>query len=179
MCGKFEINQNLAQILSAFRAETGLATLSTTSVALPGMNLPVIAKNRLGLAKWGWPLPADTRPLINIRMESVAEKPLFAKDWAAGHLCVAPATAFHEKGRVFAADGLTLFGLCGLWTRDADGHVCFAILTREARDPVTAFHHRMPAAIAPEDATEWCAGGPMPQCPPLVLKDLAASPLLL
>lgn len=179
MCGKFELKRSLAQILEDFGVETSLVGISAFSAALPGMTLPVIAKGRLGLARWGWPLDGDARPLINIRVESAAEKPLFSKDWAAGHRCVAPATGFFEKGRFFYSEDHPVFGLCGLWTRAPDNQICFAVLTQESTPPVHAFHHRMPVAAGTAEALLWCEGGPPPQPPSLILKDLAAEPPLL
>ncbi|NBX66819.1 MAG: hypothetical protein EBQ96_07480 [Proteobacteria bacterium] len=179
MCGKFEVKRTLAQILADFNVETSLAGLSHFSAALPGMTLPVIAKGRLGLARWSWPLENETRPLINIRSESVHQKPLFAPDWAAGHRCVAPATGFFEKGRLFCAADHEIFGLCGLWTRTPDEQVCFALLTQEAGDPVKPFHHRMPVIVDVAGAALWCASGASPTPLPLMLKDLAGKPALL
>ncbi len=160
-------------------AETALNNLPPAAVGLPGMALPIIAKDRLGLAQWGWPYAADKRPLINIRSETVATKPLFAKDWQAGHRCIAPATGFFEKGHFFTAPSSDLFGLCGLWTKDTEGQPCFALLTREASAPVSAIHHRMPVAIRPEEAAAWLSGGSLP--PPAAFngKSLAAAPALL
>lgn len=179
MCGKFELNRSLAQILADFNVETSLVGLPSFTAALPGMSLPVIAKGRLGLARWGWPLGHDDRPLINIRIETAAEKTLFSKDWAAGHRCVVPATGFFEKGRFFGGAEDTIFGLCGLWTRAPDNQVCFGLLTQEAREPVRAFHHRMPVSLKAGDAALWCEGGPLPAPLALCLKDLAGAPPLL
>lgn len=179
MCGKFELKRSLAQILADFGVETSLVGLPAFQTALPGMSLPVIAKGRLGMARWGWPLGHDERPLINIRIETVAAKPLFSKDWAAGHRCVVPATGFFEKGRFFYSPEHEIFGLCGVWTRGADNQVCFGILTQEAGGAVRPYHHRMPLTVTAHDAALWYEGGPSPAPLPLALKDLAGEgPLL-
>ena len=95
MCGRYAINRGLAEICALFGVTTALdvTQMAGKTDARPGMVLPLVVKNRLGLACWGWPHGVgDGRPLINIRAETVAQKPLFAADWRARHRAVAPAT---------------------------------------------------------------------------------------
>lgn len=178
MCNKFEIYQNLGQILSVFGAGTALEAIPAR-VSKAGENCAILIKDRLGLARWGWPSAPDGRALINIRAETAAEKPMFARDYAMGRRCVAPATAFYEKGRAFRLNNSQVFGLCGLWTMDAEGKPAFALLTREALPPVKAIHHRMPVIVAADKASGWLSGGALPDPPEIADKGLADFPALL
>ncbi|MBU6234597.1 MAG: SOS response-associated peptidase family protein [Alphaproteobacteria bacterium] len=181
MCGKFENTQNLAEILRYFSAKTKLNDLPCNQQHLPLKSCAIIVRDSLGLALWSWPMDGEAgRPLINIRIETAAQKPSFARDWNAGHRCLAPATAFYEKGQRFEVTGNKVFGLCGLWTRGGDGQTCFSVLTRAAMPPVSPIHDRMPVIVTPADASAWLMEGKLPEPPPLALKEaLADSPMLL
>lgn len=178
MCGRYALTYNLAQICAAFGATTALEGGAWPNACTPGMDLPVFIRGRVGLARWGWPVAADMQTIINIRSETAAQKPSFAADAAAGHRCIAPASLFYERdssGRQMAVTVMDapLFGLCGLWTRGADGTPHFAILTRAAQGIVTS-HGRMPVLCTPETGGIWIQAGATPPAPPLCAKALDA-----
>jgi putative SOS response-associated peptidase YedK len=134
---------------------------------------------RLRRLRWGLvPVWAkDTKvgnKMINVRSESVTDKPTF-KRLLAHNRCVLPADGFYEwqdlgpdpdagKGRkktrkqpfyVTTKDGAPL-ALAGLWTTnkhaDPDGPVeTCTILTTDANTFMSSIHHRMPV-ILPESA---------------------------
>ncbi len=165
MCGRYAINRGLAEICALFGVTTALdvTQMAGKTDARPGMVLPLVVKNRLGLACWGWPHGVgDGRPLINIRAETVAQKPLFAADWRAGHRALAPATGFYERGVYMDDPSAPVMALCGVWTRDAAGAPCFAVLTRDAVPEIASIHARMPVWAAPDGAKAWLDGGPLP-----------------
>jgi putative SOS response-associated peptidase YedK len=136
----------------------------------------VAASRRLRRLRWGL-VPSWAKDLklgstmINVRAESVTDKPTF-KRLLAGRRCILPADGFFEwqdlgpdpeaKGRrrqrkqpfyVTTRDGAPL-ALAGLWTTnsraDASGPVeSCTILTTSANQLMGTIHHRMPV-ILPE-----------------------------
>lgn len=180
MCGKFALKGSLQEICAIFGVSTALTVWPDEGDAFPGQSLPVIIKDRMGAALWGWPAPvAGSRDFINIRSETVAEKASFATDWKAGRRCVIPAHGFYEwddnKTPYFInfADA-PVVGLCGLWSRRPDGQVCFGILTRGATPDLASIHARMPMAVVPSQARGWLESGETPPALPVFVKSLAA-----
>lgn len=170
MCGRYVLQQNLAEICAAFGVSTALKGLEASWNAAPESKRPIIVKNRLGEAQWGWPVSDDMKPVINIRSETAAEKAMFSRAWQAGQRCVVPASGFYEwdaSGQPFFAHApdAPLMGFCGLWTRDFDAGVRFGILTRAALPHLAPIHPRMPVTIAPQAAQDWLKGGNWPQMP--------------
>jgi len=169
MCGRFAIAASLSAICAAFRLETALTSLEPVYNAAPTMTLPIIVRNRLGLAQWGFPGPAGQKPLFNARMESIATKPTFAPLWQAGRRCIVPASGFYEwdsakKPWFVTLDGNDIIGFAGLWTRDpANNAVRFVILTTAATGACKTIHERMPVMLTPDQAPAWFDG----QVPPL------------
>jgi putative SOS response-associated peptidase YedK len=173
MCGRYVLKANLAEICALFGLLTGLEPFQPRYNAGPDMRLPIIIRNRLGEARWGWPAPAmGIKPIINIRSETAGAKPLFMRDWQAGHRCLVPASGFYEwdgSGQPFFAGApeAPLIGFCGLWTRDETDAPRFAILTREALPHLAPIHPRMPLIATPDTANAWLAEGTIPNPPAL------------
>ena len=132
---------------------------------------PVIASNRSGERavfpmKWGFTVPG--RPLlINARVETAAEKPMFREAWQA-HRCIVPASWYFEWEHLVRNDGKKETGdkyliqpkdsaaawMCGLY-RIEEGLPAFVILTREADESVRFIHDRMPLMLPEEKVGEW------------------------
>ena len=134
---------------------------------------PVIAPNRKGERavfpmKWGF---SAKSLLINARVESAAEKPLFKDAWA-GRRCVIPASWYYEwehlagdGGRkktwdkfLIQPEGESVTWLAGLY-RIEEGLPAFVILTREADESVRFIHDRMPLMLPEEKVGEWIRPG--------------------
>lgn len=172
MCGRYVLRQNLAEICAAFGSSSALSDIAPHYNAAPETQRPVAIKNRVGMAAWGWPVVAGMSPVINIRSETMAEKPMFAGAVAAGRRCVVPASGFYEwdsSGQPFYVESpdAPLMGLCGLWTREADESVRFAILTQGALAHLAPIHPRMPLVASPKDAAAFLATGALPPPPTL------------
>ncbi len=127
------------------------------------------------LARWGF-IPSwakkdyfekvGTKPLINARGETVAEKPTFRSAFNRRR-CLVPADGFYEwrteKGARQpylikpSAGGLFAFG--GIWETavDPDGGEIdtAAIITAAAGPDIAPLHNREPAVIAPENFECW------------------------
>lgn len=127
------------------------------------------------LARWGF-IPSwakkdyfekvGTKPLINARGETVAEKPTFRNAFKRRR-CLIPADGFYEWRTEDGArqpylirpveDGLFAFG--GIWETavDPDGGEIdtAAIVTTAAGPDIASLHNREPLVIAPENYERW------------------------
>lgn len=175
-------------VLDRERAPAGSTPAeSTPAGGAPAESTP---SRELHLARWGILPPwskgpaAKGPPLFNARLESVAEKPAFAKSLLTRR-CIVPADGYYEwrknegaheaavqAGRMRAKTpfyitdptGATLAfaGLYAWWRDptkaedDPDRWVLSTtILTEAARDGLEAIHDREPVALSPGAITAW------------------------
>ncbi len=110
--------------------------------------------------------PSKTGRVINARIESALEKPLF-KSSAVSHRVIIPATGFFEwtdgrKKKPFyfkRKDGGPL-GPGGLWRVSGDIQQC-VVLTTTANEVMAPFNDRMAATIKPEDFKTFLGSDPV------------------
>ncbi|MGB0747728.1 MAG: SOS response-associated peptidase [Magnetospiraceae bacterium] len=159
MCSRFEINAPKDQMARLFGARFDGQDYPTGE-RRPTNACLVFTKDSAGTLSWGIPAPWDGKPLINARLETVAEKPTFRPYLEKP--CVVPATAYFEwrktetgqrlRNRIaLAAD--PLFGFAGLH----DG-THFTILTRAPAPTIAHIHTRMPVILAAGDLEPWLTG---------------------
>lgn len=175
MCGRFDLTAPLDRVAKAFDAELvvtdlggprhNIAPSQETAMVIGGGTHRLVA-GRFGLRPDWWSPATD---LINVRAESLAEKPYFAK-LAAVQRCVIPATGFFEwrhdgkkktpfhfvprEGGLLAMAGLYLVNDFGF----RKGY-SFAILTCPANGEVAAVHDRMPVLLNEDGVTAWLSAG--------------------
>ena len=159
---------NRSPLVRRFQETT--AVLSSGEIR-PTNVAPVIASNRKGERavfpmKWGFAVPG--RPLvINARMETAGERPMFREAWKA-HRCIVPASWYYEWEHLIRNDGKKETGdkyliqpggagtawMCGLY-RIENGLPAFVILTREAEPEIRFIHDRMPLMLPEERIGAW------------------------
>lgn len=170
MCGRYAIQTDLATLCQILAVSSALAQSTVSDNASPGMDLPIIIKNRIGHARWGVPLPGQTatRPMINVRSETVHQKPSFRADWARGRRCLIPITHFYEWGVTpngqkqkyqITQPNQSITTLAGLWTVH-DGQPYFAVLTRAATGEAATIHARYPCIIHDDQRDLWIKTSP-------------------
>jgi putative SOS response-associated peptidase YedK len=128
----------------------------------------------LAMMRWGlvphWAGKGSKPPLmINARVESVQDKPMF-RDALQRHRCLVPADGFFEwkrEGTGKAASkqamymhrrGKELFAFAGLWARsrtDAGEVLSFTIVTGPPNELVAPIHDRMPIVLDPSTYAAW------------------------
>ena len=152
MCSRFELRRPLAGIPA--RCQPRVPPPWPDAVEFrPTDRALVLGRAEGRLLSWGLRVDWDARPLINARMETVPDKPLFRR--LLGKRVLVPASAWWEwdaakvRMRLHRADG-DLMTFAGLF----DGE-CFVILTRAAIPAVRAVHDRMPLLVD----ERWLAGG--------------------
>ena len=122
---------------------------------------------RWGLTpRWAKRATGSSRPLINARAETIAEKPTF-RDALRQRRCLVLADGFYEwqrvgpvrrPMRVVLRSGAP-FAFAGIWSvwRDPDGTTVpsCAIVTTAANDLLRPVHHRMPVILPQDRAGFW------------------------
>ena len=183
MCTRFYIEKENAEFQDIIEAAERSALterfllklakpLTKAGEVRPTDLVPVIAPNQKGQRtvfpmKWGFTLPKSTSPVVNSRVETASEKPLFKEHWKR-HRCVIPTSYYYEwehfttptgktkTGRKFLIQpaGTTVTYLCGLYRLEDDLPV-FTVLTREPSEELKQIHDRMPLIIPGDKIAEW------------------------
>jgi putative SOS response-associated peptidase YedK len=130
----------------------------------PADIVPAIAPKTPELMKWGFSRYHKRGLVINARLETAGEKPMFKKLFAMQR-CLLPASHYFEWKKDGAKKEKYAIGLrgpiymAGLFrVEDASAVPLFVILTRPAVSSVAFIHDRMPVII-PADAREcWLRG---------------------
>ena len=126
---------------------------------------------RLDLLRWGLvpsfaKAPAIANKLINARVESLAEKPVF-RGALDRRRCLVVVDGFYEwrrSGRSklpfhLRSENGELLSMAGLWDRwmTPDGEIIesFAIITKPSEEGLREIHDRMPAILSKEHLSAW------------------------
>src|SRR5687768_2161685 len=185
MCGRFVSSTPVSKLVEQFLVEDVAVDKHDPSwnVAPTNEILAVAASKegarRLGTFKWGlvpsWAKdPSIGNRMINLRAETVSEKPSF-KRTLAKHRCIIPVDGFYEwkhmgKGRkkqpffIRSRDG-TALALAGLWEawkekdkagdEDDDWLRTCTIITTTPNKLLAPIHDRMPVVLPPEAWDTW------------------------
>lgn len=179
MCGRYTLTRaGERELAERFEiAAFGEMQLGARFNIAPSQQVPVIVQENgqrvLALFKWGlipsWVKDLNrNKPMINARIETIAEKPFF-KAALRNRRCLIPSDGFFE----WRADAETgkkvptyiyfvgnpLFAFAGLWDQwiTADGEVVrtCSIITEPANSFMTQIHNRMPAIIPAANEAKW------------------------
>lgn len=172
MCGRYSLTASLQKLAERFEFDSDEEIFPPRyNIAPTQQVLTVIGgqTRRAGFIRWGlipsWSKDGpSSRPLINARAETVAEKPAF-RDSLKKRRCLVLADGFYEwqqaggakrPMRVAMRSGEP-FAFAGLWSmgRDSEGNriSSCAIITTAANDLLRPIHHRMPV-ILPQKAED-------------------------
>src|SRR5215471_2011665 len=158
MCGRYTLTIDKSTLEERFAAKFYIAQASydwtPTYNAAPSQMLPIIrtyAPNRVELARWGfwpeeWKRSKHSRAMINARLETAAEKPMFSSSFSGRH-CLVIADGYYEwrtvggrkqPYRIMLKTGEP-FAMAGIYAREPTGFdtaeknpVNFAIFTTKA-----------------------------------------------
>ena len=174
MCGRYTLATPAELIREHFDLPELPAVASRYNIA-PSQESLIIAARKdgsraAGPARWGLtPQASDWTPkraLINARVETISQKPMF-RDSFARRRCLVPADGFYEWGRdaqgktphFFSLRNGEPFAFAGVWNHSpADGDpVTFAILTTAPNSVVQPVHVRMPVVLNRESYDLWLA----------------------
>ncbi|WP_354672316.1 SOS response-associated peptidase [Trueperella pyogenes] len=116
-------------------------------------------------AMWGlippWAKDAS-RPIINARMETLAEKPSFAPA-AKTRRCIIPASGYFEWRKpdktpfyiYRVGRPLAFAGLYGWWKNGEEWVLTATIITRAAAGEMATIHDRVPLILEPTEYDAW------------------------
>jgi len=121
----------------------------------------------LDIARWGLlpPWAKNGSGMINARIETVTEKPAFAKAFK-NRRCIVPVDGYYEwqktstgKQPWFITGGTQQLYFAGIYNANADGSNT-AILTMPTAPEIADIHHRMPVSFQPDAIEQWLLGSP-------------------
>lgn len=176
MCGRFSLaradTDKLAERFHAapypmnLEPHYNLAPSQETISIVHWQNQRQIVPMKWGLIPYWNQKKPKPYPLINVRSESLIEKPIF-KPYFEKQRCLIPADGFFEW-RTEGASKIpfravlkneNVFAFAGLWEKidlpDGKVQVCFTIITTEANSLVYPIHDRMPVILAKDAEEEW------------------------
>ena len=175
MCGRYVIEWLPDELSERFQLRRIPLSLFESFNAAPTQLLPAIVERSAGerevvMMKWGlvprWSKAGGARPPapFNARGESLLEKPMF-RSLVGIKRCLVPANGYYEWKTVdgkkqpfyFQLKEQDLFAFAGLFDEftDSSGETTtsYTIITTEANEFSSQYHHRMPV-ILPRDAEE-------------------------
>lgn len=171
MCGRFYIaaednDEEIARILKELNRDAPQAKEIHTGEIFPSQIVPVIIAKPDGWTvkamKWGFPRAGGGGLVINSRSEKADVTPMFSKA-VRERRCLIPMSGFFEWRRTSSgsktkdkyafslAAGKTMYlaGVYGMFGGGfaEGGYDGFAILTQEADEQMSPYHHRMPVIL--------------------------------
>ncbi len=169
MCGRFFLDIDIGEIAEHYNVPPPDIFTSRYNIA---PTTPVLSRTDKALTFFRWGLiPSWAKDLsmgnrmFNARAETVAEKPSFRQAYRRRR-CLIPANGFYEwrmengrKQPYCCHIEHRLFSMAGIWElwQDAEGNqlqTC-AVITTEAKGPMSNIHIRMPVYIDPDNYLSW------------------------
>jgi putative SOS response-associated peptidase YedK len=191
MCGRYTQTRDPRELEQRFGVSMPDAARGGRYNIAPTEDILAVAASRetgrpeARVMTWGlW-----SKPVINVRSETVLEKPAFRKlAGLPGSRCLVLADGFYEWMKAerpkepkqpfrFTVDGGAPFAFAGLCSRGTA-----AVLTCAPNPLVARLHDRMPVILGgPEEEAAWLAGGVTPEeavaaCVPLDAARMEAAP---
>jgi putative SOS response-associated peptidase YedK len=167
MCGRYyipdengfaDIGEMMRQ-LKIFYKDSPLLSQMKQGEIFPTDIVPAITNTAPQLMKWGFEGFGGKGLIINARAETVSEKPMFRKQFAAQR-CLLPAANYFEwkkdgtKKQKYSIRQKEPIYMAGLYQLDEISQLpLFVILTRAASTELSFLHDRMPV-ILPRDMRE-------------------------
>ncbi len=172
MCGRYFIETDaeettvkdiLDEVNEKYKDTPELSQMSNGEI-FPTNIVPVITTDEPVLMKWGFPRFDGKGQIINARLETADEKPMFRKAFA-GQRCLVPASYYFEwetigtKKKKYAIGLKKAIFMAGLYRLDSTSKFpLFVILTQPAARDIAFIHERMPVILAEEYHKGWLSG---------------------
>jgi putative SOS response-associated peptidase YedK len=174
MCGRFTQTKTREEVLAEladnelpplFHRRYNIAPTQSVAVISETLNKPVETHG------WGFENPQSGAPIINARIETLHERPMF-RDLVSDGRCLIPADGFYEwKSRqpyYFQLPDRRLFAFAGL---RRSGKV--VIVTRAADENMQGIHDRMPVILEPSSWPAWLEQFHQPDPPSLTTRPVS------
>jgi putative SOS response-associated peptidase YedK len=172
MCGRYTITTPAKELASFFRILPPKERYQPTADARPTGNLPVVLENepsQMVIGHWGYPIiiAGKEKELINVRAESILEKPFFQRA-AKNHRCIILADGFYEwkkmgsgkseKYRFTLENRPMAFAGIYQWKSKKlsdEMRPFFSIITVPANKTMKPIHDRMPVILPKGKEMDW------------------------
>lgn len=169
MCGRYYIPEPdddsgfqtiWAQVRNTYQNSPVLSDMKHGEI-FPSDIVPVLTEKAPVLMKWGFSRFDGKGLLINARLESASERPMFKKAYDAGR-CLIPASNYFEwekddtrKRKCAIGTGAPIF-MAGLFRFEENPRLPrFVILTRPAVPDIAFIHERMPVIVPEQLRRRW------------------------
>ena len=166
MCGRYCIAASPGEMAEHYKVTVPKTCLSRYNIA-PSELIPVVVPDgltkKIRIGQFGFSSGLKTR-IINARVESVLEKPLFKSQLRSGR-CLVPASGYYEwktsEGKkepwyIYLPE-LPIISFAGLIRKVRESYE-IVILTTSATMPVRKIHPRMPLVLSQPGEEEYLAG---------------------
>ncbi len=180
MCGRFSLKASPDDLRKTIQVEPPAGYRARYNIAPTQGVLGVVMEDgerHARMLRWGLvPFWADDprigNRMINVRSETISQKPAFRNAFARRR-CLVPADGFFEwqstpEGKVpyrihREDDGCFCFaGLWERWDRGSEVLESCAIVTRPADERISAVHDRMPVMLGGDACAAWLAAESRP-----------------
>lgn len=161
MCGRFALGIDLADLKQEAGFKNHVAFRPRYNIAPADMVLALKSVDYVDFLSWGFsPSWYQGKPLSNARIETIGEKPTFAKAYKKQR-CIILATGYYEWAShrgdkqpyyIHGVKKKVLF-LAGVYENNS----C-AIITTQATGRLASVHDRMPLIISEPDVRAWLSG---------------------
>jgi putative SOS response-associated peptidase YedK len=173
MCGRYTITTPTKELARYFEVLPPREAYSPNDDARPSQNLPIVIQDnpkQMVIGHWGYPIRIGSKEkeLINVRFESIKEKPMFRRA-AETHRCVILADGFFEWKKTGGKSEKYRFTLqhrpmafAGIFewrakTLSDEKRPFFSIITVPANDAMRPIHDRMPFILPEAHEYTWLA----------------------
>lgn len=175
MCGRFAQvieEKEIRALKRELDAEIGnIQTEISFNVAPTNTVMAIVSQNGRrydGYFRWGlvpsWMKEIPQSPMINVRAETIAEKPSFKASFRRRR-GVLPINGFYEWRApektpfyIYPKEGELLYvaAIYDVWEDDQGSYLpTLGLITTEANSQMKEIHHRMPVLLMPEDFDRW------------------------
>lgn len=162
MCGRYFVDDGMERELknafqsvniSKFQAKAGDVHPTELAFILTGTKEICLTQMR-----WGFRKKDQKDLLINARVETVKEKPMFNESIRYNR-CVIPASGFYEWNKIgekasFRPPHRKILFMAGIWQKIEDENQ-FTILTTAPNASVAPVHDRMPLVLDKNEVHQW------------------------
>lgn len=162
MCGRYFVDdgmerelKNVFQSVDISKFQTKIGDVRPTDLAFILTGTKEICLTQM---RWGFRKKDQKDLLINARVETVEEKPMFNESIRYNR-CVIPASGFYEWNRIgekasFRSPHRKILFMAGIWQKVEDENQ-FTILTTVPNASVAPVHERMPLVLDKNEVPQW------------------------
>lgn len=98
MCGRFMLDGDIEDLIRQYKIIRSEVESYNKGDIYPSQNVPIVMDDNgrtIKSASWGFPLSGKSKLVINARIESITQKPMF-KNYIKNARCIIPANLFYE-----------------------------------------------------------------------------------